>query len=56
MDLVIKINIDNAAFEYDSESEISRILDVVKDKIISGYSESKLFDINGNSIGNFEFI
>lgn len=55
MDMIIKINLDNAAFEDDNgfvnEEEIKRIL-----KTIRFEDEQRLVDINGNVVGSVEFI
>lgn len=59
MRLVIKINMENAAFEgADCVPEVVRILGVAADKVRRGQvsmtipDSSKLLDVNGNSVGS----
>ncbi len=54
MELIIKINMDNAAFE--DKEEIYRLLDVVKYQIKNNITTQKLYDINGNKCGTSELI
>lgn len=53
-ELVIRINLNNAAFEHGPKTEIKRILKVVESNL--GNHEKKLMDINGNTVGFFHFI
>jgi hypothetical protein len=53
-ELLIRINLDNAAFENGPKTEIRRILKNVSDNL--GNHEKKLKDINGNTVGFFHFI
>ena len=54
MNLTIKINMDNAAFEEAEPAyEVSRILRVYSANIRNGYDMNyKLYDINGNHVGD----
>ena len=53
--LTVKIKTGNAAFEDGNlETELARILRQLADKIENGYTEGKLMDINGNSVGTYE--
>ena len=60
MDITIKINCDNAAFEESASAEVSRILSEVADKLAGAdFNESfdrklTLRDYNGNKVGTFE--
>ena len=49
----LKIDTDNQAFEEDKSFEVVRILKEVIQKLESGYQESRLFDLNGNAVGEF---
>jgi len=55
MDLVLKINCDNAAFADNAEDEISRILHNAADEIAYRFDsppfEIPLHDVNGNKVG-----
>lgn len=53
MDITIKINTDNAAFDGEYfKAELSRILDTVKYELdIKVFRITKLYDINGNTCG-----
>jgi hypothetical protein len=46
---------DNAAFENFPEAEIARILDSVRAVVEEGCTSGRVFDINGNKVGTFEF-
>ena len=53
MDIKIKINTDNQAFEFDELNEVKRILQDNINKINSNYLVY-LYDINGNKVGTIE--
>ena len=53
----IEIKTGNASFgddAYEATYEINRLLDEVKQKLKSGYTEGNLMDINGNKVGTFK--
>lgn len=57
MKFKLEINMDNAAFEDDSE--IKRIMDDMAKKISHGYplrcwDKGVIYDINGNKVGTWE--
>ena len=56
MDVTIKINCDNAAFEPGApEPEIARILRLLADRIaMYGLGDKPLYDLNGNMVGTCE--
>ena len=49
----LEIETDNQAFEDDKSFEVVRILKEVIQKLENGYVESRLFDLNGNPVGEF---
>jgi len=59
MDVTIKINCDNAAFEHSANAEVARILKEVAKKVADRYvyvhpdEELKIYDHNGNRVGDF---
>jgi hypothetical protein len=57
MDLIIKMNLDNAAFsDGNSEHEQARILRKLADDIEKFKDPSALWDLNGNRVGTVEYI
>ena len=59
MEAIIKINMDNAAFEdgYDGYSELARILKNLSNYLYEqGSTDKNLFDINGNKVGKLEIV
>ncbi|MDR9836814.1 MULTISPECIES: hypothetical protein [Herbaspirillum] len=58
MQASIKIDMGNAAFENSPSSEVARILrelaDKVEDRGVSIGDGIKLYDVNGNNVGQFE--
>ena len=54
MKLLIDMNLDNEAFDLDLVLEVERIFKNVIAKLWQGDATGKLFDINGNSVGDFE--
>ncbi len=56
MNITITINTDNDAFANDPSGEVSRILkrliaDIKTEWFLQLVGDSKLFDINGNTVG-----
>ena len=51
----LKIETDNSAFEDDKNFEVVRILKETIEKLEKGYNEARLFDLNGNAVGEFSF-
>jgi len=50
----LKFSTDNDAFQgYNKEYEITRILTEITEKVQNGYTEGKIRDINGNTIGEW---
>ena len=59
MQFQLKIDCDNAAFEYDPVPETARILRALAHRLEHGDSFDKfrtVFDINGNDVGRAAFI
>jgi hypothetical protein len=59
MTLTITIDMDNAAFEDDTEGECARILKDLAEKIDKGFGPTEygnvtLRDVNGNTVGKAE--
>ena len=52
MQLVIKVTMDNSAFE-DNPQEINRILCLVSRQIQAGKTEANILDSNGNNVGKY---
>jgi len=52
--ITIKIDTDNAAFEYE-RSEIARILREIADRIERGEEVNFAMDYNGNKVGRVEY-
>ena len=50
----IKFNTSGQAFEDYGDTEVERILEEIIAKVKNGYTEGKILDINGNSIGEWE--
>lgn len=55
MGLTVFIETDNDAFAEDASTEAARLLRKAADQIERGYLSKNLIDINGNSVGKFEF-
>jgi hypothetical protein len=57
MELIIKINLDNDAFEGDNltdlAEEVEYCLTSVISKITNGHPNGKIMDSNGNNVGSF---
>ncbi len=49
------ISTDNAAFEDAKGEEVARILRTVADQVESGQGSGKVYDVNGNAVGEFRF-
>jgi len=59
MEAIIKINMDNAAFEdgCDGYAELARILKNLSNYLYEqGSTDKNLFDINGNKVGKLEIV
>lgn len=54
MDMHIRINLDNAAFD-PRESEIARILRDIAHKVEEGREPDKIMDVNGNTVGEITY-
>jgi len=52
--LTIKIETDNQAFDDDREAEIQRLLEDIIFKIANNYTDEKIHDVNGNTVGYFK--
>ena len=53
MDLIIKINLDNAAFEDARDRELSAIFQRIREDISELNDEGIVRDSNGNRVGNW---
>jgi hypothetical protein len=56
MKLLLKIDMDNAAFEPAGELEAARILEVAAKSLRDGADSGNLFDCNGNKVGKFRVL
>jgi len=54
MEILVKIETDNAAFEDRYEHQMREIIDQLSFMLISGRKIGYLHDINGNNVGFFE--
>lgn len=54
MELVIRINLDNAAFHENMEFELKRIGENVASDVADGEDNGRIKDSNGNKVGYFE--
>ena len=52
----LDINLDNDAYYPTFEQELSRQLRLVADKIEQGADYVRIFDVNGNNVGEAEVI
>lgn len=52
---ILKINTENDAFTPSANHEVARLLREVSKKIDTGCEMGKIMDLNGNSVGFFEF-
>lgn len=52
--LKLQFDIDNAAFDEDTEREAAAVLQHVVDALINGECSGKIRDKNGNTIGEWE--
>jgi hypothetical protein len=53
--LNIQIRLDNSAFEDDYlESELHSVLSAIQCKIMQGQKQNKVYDTNGNDVGQFK--
>lgn len=53
MELELRINMDNAAFNERIVPETKRLFEDVLAQIGSGHLEGRIMDVNGNSVGNW---
>lgn len=53
MEAIIRINMDNAAFDGRPASELIRILQEIIKRVRTGDSDFSVQDINGNTVGSF---
>lgn len=51
----IKIETTNAAFDDNPEHQLGLLLDKVKTEIEFGFTSGKLRDINGNTVGEWNY-
>ena len=56
MELVIRINLDNAAFHENMESELKRIGENMASDVADGETGGNIRDSNGNRVGHFEVL
>lgn len=55
--LDIQIRLDNSAFEDDyMANELHNILGAIQYKIASGQKQNKIYDSNGNNVGDFKIV
>lgn len=52
----VSFDIDNDSFKVNPEGETARTLRELADKIEAGRTFGKVMDINGNTIGSWEFV
>jgi hypothetical protein len=50
----LKMDTMNAAFQPVPAEEVARILNEVVEKLLKGHTEGKMYDINGNPIGDYK--
>lgn len=55
MDFTLKLNCDNAAFDEQPEETVADLLRQVAGRVAWGEPAGKIRDINGNTVGEFEF-
>jgi len=54
MEFTLSFNMDNAAFQFEPEQEVSRILLEVAEKVELGVTRTIIRDANGNKVGGWE--
>jgi hypothetical protein len=55
--LRIEIRLNNAAFEGDGlQNELHSVLSAIQFKIATGQTENKIYDSNGNNVGDFRIV
>jgi hypothetical protein len=52
--MIVSIRTDNAAFRPNPQYELARIFRELANKLENGQSVSKLYDTNGNLVGNIK--
>jgi hypothetical protein len=55
MKFKIEFDCDNDAFVVNPEAEVADLLENVAYRVKQGETYGKVFDTNGNSVGNWEF-
>ena len=55
MEFRVNIDLENNAFTSAPEKAVAKILKEIGDRIKKGYVFGKVMDVNGNSVGEFEF-
>lgn len=55
--LNIQIRLDNAAFEPEYiANELHNVLGAIQYKIAAGQTKNRIYDSNGNNVGDFEIV
>ena len=55
--LKIEIRLNTAAFEDDGlQNELHSVLSAIQFKIARGQTENKIYDSNGNNVGDFRIV
>ena len=53
MEFELKIDLDNDDFQDDTETSVRAMLKQVSEQLAKGFTEGKIFDTNGNKVGNY---
>ena len=56
MELIIRINLDNAAMQDNIEYELKRIGENIASDVADGETGGNIRDSNGNRVGHFEVL
>jgi len=51
---VVRIDCEGAAFNPDPSTELYRLLEEIKTKVMAGEFSGNLLDVNGNTVGEFK--
>ncbi len=54
--MMISFNMDNAAFTENTIGEVRSVFERITYLVDQGYEDGKVFDSNGNSIGNWSVV